>query len=93
MIESIDHNQPAYFYMNQYEVLACPARFERATYALEGRKLTFCKRLLLAESGPSAPKQKPPRRIALVTILVTRVLYLYKPLSRLLTWRRRDLPS
>ena len=28
-------NPPAYFYMNQYEFLACPARFERATYALE----------------------------------------------------------
>ena len=35
MIEPIDRNQPAYFYMMQYENLACPARFERATYALE----------------------------------------------------------
>jgi hypothetical protein len=37
MIEPIGHSQPAYFYMMQYENLACPARFERATYALEGR--------------------------------------------------------
>ena len=37
MIGTIDHNHPAYFYMMQYENLACPARFERATYALEGR--------------------------------------------------------
>ena len=35
MIDPIDHNQPAYFYMMQYEILVCPARFERATYALE----------------------------------------------------------
>jgi hypothetical protein len=35
MIDPIEHNQPAYFYMMQYENLACPARFERATYALE----------------------------------------------------------
>ena len=35
-------------------------------------------------------KKKATHRIVLVTILVTRVLYLYKPLSRLLTWRRRE---
>ena len=34
----------------------------------------------LAESGPAAPKEKPPRRMALVTILVTRVLYCRQPL-------------
>ena len=42
MIESIDHNPPAYFYMNRYEIW--PAQhdwlrryfvFERANYALE----------------------------------------------------------
>jgi len=30
------------------EILACSARFERATYALEGRKLISYKRLFMA---------------------------------------------
>jgi hypothetical protein len=42
------------------EKIAPAARFECATYALEGRELISCKCLLLAESGPSAPKRKPP---------------------------------
>jgi len=39
----------------QVRPLACPARFERATYALEGHKLAPYKRLLLADSGLLAP--------------------------------------
>ena len=45
MIDPIEHNQPAYFYMNRYEILACPARFERATYALEAVKISKINRL------------------------------------------------
>jgi len=40
--------------------LACPARFERATYALEGRKLISYKRLFMADSGLSAVKKSHP---------------------------------
>ena len=36
-----------------FEILACPARFERATYALEGRNFKNRNSLLLAVSCPS----------------------------------------
>jgi hypothetical protein len=45
MINHNRANKSAYFYMKK-EILACPARFERATYALEefvaaGKSLYF----------------------------------------------------
>ena len=65
-------------------IRTCDLRLRRArAYFLQaaviGRKRTI-----------DPQKKKPPLGMALVTILVTRVLYCYKPLYYLLTWRRRD---
>jgi hypothetical protein len=40
MINHNRANKSAYFYMKK-EILACPARFERATYALEAGKMSL----------------------------------------------------
>jgi len=65
-IAKLDHERPQLSTIYQPEtllnqkILACPARFERATYALEGRKLISYKRLFMADSGLSAVKKSHP---------------------------------